>query len=452
MDINKRFNMENLKSIILKAGTGDTGSIPLTSLDCFENRFVFETAVFYKPTLDPEKLEASLIKTLKAFPIVSGRIKSGPKNKLSINCCDAGVKFTVASCKEKMEKFGPDNNAKADLDYFLEKIESQTLVDKDTPIASFKITQMNGGGTVLGLSMAHGIVDYLSFGYFTMFWALETKGLSIPGPVLDRTLFEKNMDFDIDEDELEDEVLGYKYLKPLEIPEILKNYETYKNQIVGHVVSFSRTELNNIKNDASQGLPEGVWVSTNDAFCAYIWQFSSLFRNLDPNSKSKLLLISDIRSKMIPALPLNYFGNAVSNIISEMSVEELQKSPLSKVAYTVRKNVKAINHASIEKEIKWLRSRVIQGRMQQVITSMNLYKNDLFMSSVIAGAGYKEVDFGAGPPLWVTIPNIPVPWVVQLTPSSKGDGGIDMHLHITEESVKKLTSNEWTEKIHKYQK
>lgn len=95
------------------------------------------------------------------------------------------------------------------------------------------------------------------------------------------------------------------------------------------VLTFSAAKLEALKAAVTQQLPLvaeiGAWVSTYDCLAALIWAAVVRARQhrLPVGTKVKFGMAVDIRSKIDPPLPAEYFGNAIVHTLTTATVEEL---------------------------------------------------------------------------------------------------------------------------------
>lgn len=81
---------------------------------------------------------------------------------------------------------------------------------------------------------------------------------------------------------------------------------------------FSKANLAKLKEDASAGLPEGSFLSTNDVVCALMFQAITRARGVADASKVSTVYAADGRQRLSPPLPKGFFGNA--NFFGHVSV------------------------------------------------------------------------------------------------------------------------------------
>ena len=104
--------------------------------------------------------------------------------------------------------------------------------------------------------------------------------------------------------------------------------------IMGHnvcVIPFHKQDLDHMKAVAGEGLEDnGKYISTDDILTAKIWQSLCKVRckqvNVsvnDANQPTTLNRAFNIRNRVEPQLPAGYVGNAVTNILTTMTVKEL---------------------------------------------------------------------------------------------------------------------------------
>ena len=111
-----------------------------------------EVVYFYHHTLDPVLLQQSLRRTLQDFPLLCGQLRSEPDGTLSIGYPHPGVPFTVSEYNLPLAEITSGLHEAYTVYDFIDKINPLLLKRKSRPLATFRLTRMNGGGSALGIS------------------------------------------------------------------------------------------------------------------------------------------------------------------------------------------------------------------------------------------------------------------------------------------------------------
>ncbi|PKL35424.1 MAG: hypothetical protein CVV44_21705 [Spirochaetae bacterium HGW-Spirochaetae-1] len=438
----------SMKTVVelIRGDTDDKGIVPLTSLDIYEGIYAIGFAFFFRNSLDEKSLKASLVKTLKEFPVLTGRLRNDKrKGQQYVHCNDHGLRFTVAHSVMPMADYGPANHAKDISRRFIDDIVPWKVKNRNYPLATIKLTHMQGGGSVLGVSILHSIADGESYFHFIDSWARTHRGLPFEPPCHDRMLLENEM-------ALENYPRHHRGFRVLSRSGMLRSAVQFlrsKRSIHSEIIHFTRGELDNMKKAASRSdTGETQRISTNDALCGHLWQVMASLKDKDKDRR-RLLFVANIRKKCHPPLPEHFFGNASLHMILDLDHETLVRAPLSQVAAISRKQVNAIDQGAINEQMAWLRHRFRKGELLRVFADYDPFRDDLFISSDAPYNGY-GADFGSGAPFWITIGTYPVPWSLLFMPDSTRKEGIDVHTHLSGPMMRKFMSPEIQHALHRH--
>jgi hypothetical protein len=84
---------------------------------------------------------------------IIGRLvqEKGSRSKIAVN--DAGMEFTLVHFSTPLPKYGHDHDASEHCLKYLHKVPMANIVNYDTPLCFVTITQFEGGGSALGVSL-----------------------------------------------------------------------------------------------------------------------------------------------------------------------------------------------------------------------------------------------------------------------------------------------------------
>jgi len=181
---------------------------------------------------------------------------------------------------------------------------------------------------VLGVSLDHGFCDVQSAVVFMQNWSLLHRGEAIKvTPHHERCVFDDMPPSSMKPTSFFCTAAGHKPEK------IIKNFGADKvqgNPPVVLAASISRASLASLKSEANKGLLDGVFVSTDDAITAHVWRAlcrmrcSQLGIANESQLTTSLARACNFRSRMRPPLLDGYCGNAVTELMSQLTVQELQ--------------------------------------------------------------------------------------------------------------------------------
>ncbi|MCQ8193438.1 acyltransferase [Streptomyces rugosispiralis] len=434
-----------------EAATGDR--IRLSVYDMLIGLVYTPRTFFYRETLDGEALRASLSRTLRHFPMVSGRMKRDPDGRLSVLCDDSGVRFIETSASVPMPDHGPHHTAKKGINRYLSHVNPLQLVDHDTPLFTVKLTHMKGGGSVLGFTMNHAVADGSAYMRFLESWSREHRGLGYTGPGHDRGVIDALAE-PVARDARPDSphfTVTRRGMKSVFVGRILLGSIAKTTTMV--ITRFTAAELATMKDAAMADLAgTGQWISTNDALTGHLWKVLGALRARPDTSEERLGLLADFRAFAGGAVPEDYWGNTVTNTRPAMSAAELRSRPLGEVAMAVRSGYAANTEQKIRQETAFLRAEYEAGRLKRILPTMTL---DKFENTIVINNWSKlpfySLDFGQGTPFWYDVPALPTPWTVLIAPTpADAAGGRDVHMAVPRALVRTLQEKPWTDRFHQY--
>ncbi|GAA2319689.1 acyltransferase [Streptomyces violaceusniger] len=444
------------RSFTVCAGEASGDRLRLSVYDMLFSTVYTTRAFFYRETLDGEALRASLGRTLRNFPVLSGRMKKDPDGGLSVLCDDSGVRFVETQASVPMPDYGPRHTAKKGLDRYLSHAMPFWVVDRDTPLFTVKLTHMQGGGSILGLTMNHAVGDGSSYMSFLEAWSHEHRGLGYAKPSHDRGVIDA-LGASASDDTHTGGLTGGAHFtvtgrgqKAAFVGRALKGS---LGSVTTVTTRFTAAELAAMKDAAMADLAGTErWVSTNDALTAHLWKVLGALRDRPDASEERLGLIADFRSFVGTAVPDDYWGNAVTNTRPGMTAAELRSRPLGEVAAAIRVGYAENTEERIREEVAFLCAERDAGRLKRVMTTMAL---DSFDTTIAINNWSKlpfyRIDFGQGAPFWYDFSPTPIPWTVHIAPTpADQNGGRDVHIALPRTHVRALKEPSWVGRFHRY--
>lgn len=359
------------------------GSVQVTPYDRLHGFLNFRrkslTLVWcYRDMLDEAALRDSLTKTLHAYPGLVGR-RAGSSH---IDLSNAGVPFLTRmaepptlSLDELLEYLAPPSYRGAADPLGLRGRFVLPLThfgDGDAvPFLAVLLTRFASGGSVLGVAVDHGFCDMDAAMGFVQNWACVYRGEDMmPVPEHDRCMFLRMPPLMADSDVHVQPSGFFCTLPGQKEGKSIKSFGA--SRVQGDpawvlVAGLSKEALAFLKVEANRELPEGLFVSTDDALTAHVWRAMCIMRctqlGIDSASElpSTLARACNFRARMMPPLPVGYCGNAVSELYTRFSVAELQSLPLSQVALQLRKDLDAATPEYFSRQAHWLEERYQEG-------------------------------------------------------------------------------------------
>jgi hypothetical protein len=152
-----------------------------------------------------------------------------------------------------------------------------------------------------------------------------------------------------------------------------------------HIIYFNSDSLHKLKKATETSAK--IRISTNDALIALVWK-SVIRARFDPSkdpadSTSSVSVSVNIRNRIEPKLPDEYFGNAVISLSTELPISHLlDSSPasISDAACEVRRTLSAkADDANIRSQLQLM---AMQKKISDLRMNINPFNgNDLYMNS-----------------------------------------------------------------------
>eukprot|EP00927_Polykrikos_kofoidii_P053882 TRINITY_DN48406_c0_g1_i1.p1 TRINITY_DN48406_c0_g1~~TRINITY_DN48406_c0_g1_i1.p1 ORF type:complete len:546 (+),score=104.06 TRINITY_DN48406_c0_g1_i1:148-1638(+) len=434
------------RQVLVKAsGFEDTSTVmQLTVWDKMSGGRSTPMVWYFDKKLDPDAMIAALERTLVDYPVLAGRYVAPGFGGVLLN--NAGVLVIVCSAPDTTlaQALGYMPAAAKDTreaTFFNSKVNEAFLPQKspmdpdkgdpNLPICAIKITAFpNDSGTAVGLLCQHAVLDGESEVAFMKNWSQQFRNVSYePSPCHDRCCIEN----DIQVDDVELDAQGkpqdatsarLKVIPPGQ--QYVPEFAAIMPRIIGPqtvCVPLSKALLQRLKAEASHGLSEGQFVSTDDVASAHTWRALAKTRcaqlGIDTNSDTITTTISracNYRSRTKPPLGAGYIGNGVSQLATTMSVKELTTLPISAVAAQLRSDLLAQTPGHIAARTKFVKQTLETGASAKFVYD----KQGLTFIVSSWMFDWEGVDFGAVPVCFDHGAHVPI--VSVFTPRAQGDG------------------------------
>ncbi|CAM5645783.1 hypothetical protein SALBM217S_00527 [Streptomyces griseoloalbus] len=178
------------RTVLVRSGEASGERVRLSVYDLVNGTFGSSRTFYYRQRLDTEALRESLRRTLVHYPLLTGRLVRDADRGLSVVCDDAGAVFAETDSDRPMPDYGPDHRVGDDLRRYIHPVNAFRVVGHDTPLLTVKVTHMRGGGSVLGVSTNHSVVDGSGCLDFLLHWSRTHRGLDHRAPSHDRALLD----------------------------------------------------------------------------------------------------------------------------------------------------------------------------------------------------------------------------------------------------------------------
>ncbi|KAI4357060.1 hypothetical protein L6164_001034 [Bauhinia variegata] len=386
-----------------------------------------------------ERMRESLSKILVYYYPLAGRVRRIEGGRLELDCNEMGVTFLQAESPKSLDEYGnfEPNHTIAEL---LPKVDYSKPVE-ETPLLLAQLTRFSLGGISLGLAVNHIIVDGSSFFHFVNSWAKLARGETLKEeemPFLDRTIIKSpnlvaTPRFDHK---------SYEF-KPL--PLILgssDNIAERKKDTSVALLPLTRDQVLKIKNKANEENTVSSSVcatrpySRYEAIAAHIWRTGAKSRKHDEHQPTVVRFIGDIRNKLKPSLPRNYFGNALLRTVTPMCTSgEIISNPLCYAAQKIQEAIDKLTDEYMRSQLDFLASQEnvdwLRGGFH-IVGGLNglFYGNPNFNIVSWLSMPMYDADFGWGKPLYMGPGSLNEDGKTFIMPSPSGDGSAIVALRL----------------------
>jgi shikimate O-hydroxycinnamoyltransferase len=408
-----------MRTSLLKHGRATGRRMSISPLDAYEDHFPVAYVAFYRKTLDPGALRRALEEILPHYPLLTGRMSWDARGHKAIALNDAGLGFEIDETHETLADWrDPDRNA---IGRFVRTIVPQHPLRMREPLCHVRVTQLAGGGSVLGVGMGHVLADGSGIARFFSDWAKAARGERVVAPMSDR--FEMARTFgtpSFDPARVPVHALSYHGLHEASLGELAKLYAFLLGTLprwVSYTVPLRGEHIEGLKAQANAGASEKL--SSNDVLSAYLWKLLLGATDLPAAHRTRFFGVTDLRPHT-PGVPARgVFGNMSGHTTIEATAHAALRADLRELAQTVRRESRAITPERFQEQDEWLRHRQRSRRMYRVLAA-EPYAGDVAISNCRYIPFY-DTDFGGGRPYSFVRPAEAFPRVV-LWPAADGDG------------------------------
>lgn len=369
-----------------------------TGIGSYPIEFVFA----YGGPIDPERLEASLAATLAHFPVIRSRLER-VGHSYELRADDDGLRFETAPMSESFDTVEAPHR-------FLDSVDS---VERQ-PLTRIRLTQ-TPGGSVLGVSMSHALVDGFSYFHFLSSWSRVHNGQAIrpatrsplrltPGPALrgsritaDGILTACGMFWDERRAAISKEDLRWDRFY------------------------FSEEQLKDLLKQARRDC-EGR-LSFNDVIAAWLWKRYLGFEDSRSKRLTYLSCPVDYR-RIVKTLAKDYFGCAVALTTASLERAELADASIGVLAGKAREAVAKVGEAYVVEGLRALEALRRQEGLSVVERCHVIHPRDGILVTNLSRLPVLELSFDAGPPVAFDIVTAPPQGAVVLPAA----GGVDVRV------------------------
>ncbi|KAJ1441392.1 Transferase [Sesbania bispinosa] len=399
------------------------------------------TIYIYKAKHNPdfiERLRNSLSKILVHYYPIAGRVCWTEGGRIEIDCNAKGALLLEAETTKTLGDYGDFSPSESTKELVPTIDYNQPM--EELPLLAVQLTRFHGNeGLAIGVAFFHPLADGLGAIQFINSWAKIARGDTLEPhemPFLDRTILKFSHTplaprFDHTE------------LKPL--PLILGRSDTTveKNKkVTTALLRLTAEQVEKLKKKANeQTLDLGSRpYSKYEAIGAHIWRCVSKARELDENQPIVVRFNADIRSRIVPPLPQNYFGNALTQTAASGHVGEITSKPLSYVAQKIREAIKVVTNEYIRSQLDVIRGHDHLDNARALFlgqegNNASFFGNPNFHLTSWMSMPVYEADFGWGKPHYFGLAYVAPHDRALILLSPEGDGSVIVCLHFQEAHI-----------------
>ncbi|PNX71937.1 hydroxycinnamoyl-coenzyme A shikimate/quinate hydroxycinnamoyltransferase [Trifolium pratense] len=378
-------------------------------------------------------LKTSLSKILVHYYPIAGRYCFAKGGRIELNLNAKGAVLIEAETTKTLHDYGdfsPSDSTKE----LIPKIDYNQPIE-EIPLFVAQVTRFQNKnesfGFALGIAYSHALSD--AIGCFSLMnsWAKIARGETLEAnelPFLDRTILK------FSHTPIAPPHFEHIELEPL--PLILGRSDTdieSKKKTTAELFRLTKEEVAKLKKKANEfDIPKGSRpYSRFEAICAHIWRCASKARELEENQPTVVRFHVEIRNRMIPNLPKNFYGDALILTTARGYVGEITSKPLSYVALKIREAHKMITNEYIRSHIDVIRSFENLDDARKLFIGAFVGNPNLGITSWIALPPCKA-DFGWGNPFHFGLGYVSPQdrGLIYLNPNGDGSVIVDMHLQV----------------------
>ncbi|MED6133052.1 hypothetical protein PIB30_024731 [Stylosanthes scabra] len=381
-----------------------------------------------------QRMRDSLSHLLVHYYPLCGRLSWTEGGRLQMDCNTKGVILIQAESTKSIDEYGefsPNDDAIKEL---IPNLDYSKPIE-DIPLFLAQVTKFHGDGNAIAIATAisHTMSDGVSRTQFNNSWAKLARGGALGPdelPFIDRMVFTSSSlpalrRFDHPEFKPPPLILG----RTDNIEEQKKSRREARFKLTAEQVQKLKQKAHIGGDSESMQRP----VSRFEAIGAHIWRCACMARGLDKSQPTLAKTMVNVRNKVNPPLPKNYFGNAIaSTVTSTCCVGDIISEPLG---YTAKKIREAVERVSNDEYIRSQLEHIaeVQDGMDSIRTQFlekgeykanaSFYGNPNIVLGSWTHFPVYETDFGWGKPNYFG-PTYVSPFDMGIVaPSPDGDDG-----------------------------
>ncbi|RAL42861.1 hypothetical protein DM860_009368 [Cuscuta australis] len=327
-------------------------------------------------------IREALAKALVFYYPMAGRLREGPGRKLMVDCTGEGVVFIEAEADVALADFGdalhpPFPSCWEELLY---NVPGSGGV-LNCPLLLIQVTRLSCGGYTFAVRLNHTMSDASGLVQFMTAVAEIARGAREPSvmPVWQREL--------LDAPKPPRLMPTHAHREYDQFPDSKGTVLACPDNMAERSFFFGEAEITALRRLLPVHLRQ---CTTFDVLTACLWRCRTVALRPDPDEEVRLICVVDARSRFNPPLPPGYYGNAVGLPAAVAAAGDLTKKPLGYAVEVVRKTKAVVGEEYMRSVAELM---VAKGRPRYTVVRT-------YMVSDLKRAGFGEVDFGWGKPVY----------------------------------------------------
>eukprot|EP00656_Telonema_subtile_P044476 TRINITY_DN50731_c0_g1_i2.p1 TRINITY_DN50731_c0_g1~~TRINITY_DN50731_c0_g1_i2.p1 ORF type:complete len:422 (-),score=83.95 TRINITY_DN50731_c0_g1_i2:51-1316(-) len=334
--------------------------MPLSTMDVL-NQSALACAWAFPGRLDPTRLQAALSSVVTSYyPLLDGSVKLSADGIPEVyftpeyNGTSKATRLVVVERSELAVEDVPAVALASKEPEFAPVLDARSVIQGDSPLLSVQLTNLSDG-CVIGIGMSHLAADGAAYFQFVqhLAQAMNKPLLQLPQP--DKPVLDRRLAVDV-----ESATPDYRHRHPTAFTNrnlwdrcvfLFNVINLLRKGIDTHHFTLSPEKIKQLKATAMSNLPDGEWISSNDAVCADIWRRVCKFRG--SASQGSTFGVA-MQGRKLLGLADSYFGNAVLGFNHTMTVGSVLESSLSDLSLALKQARKEVNSDIAKDTVAWL--------------------------------------------------------------------------------------------------
>ncbi|GAA0148761.1 acetyltransferase [Lithospermum erythrorhizon] len=389
------------------------------------------TVHIYKPPHKQENssiafinnLKDSLSRLLVHFYPIAGRLRWINGGRLELDCNALGVQFIVAETKAKLYDLG-EFSTSSEMTSLAPRIDYENTSLEEHPLLYIQITKFQCGSISICPAMSHVIVDGRCASYFLAEWANFARGESLDFlPFLDKRILRAG--------EILTKPTPPNFVPfvtpPLLIGQKDVNQEREKETTVT-MLKLTKNQVDLLKKAANETRPDKSSrpYSRYETISGHIWKCTSKARGHKAEQKTGFGISVDIRKRMQPSIPQNFFGNSTIDVVADACSGDLVTKPLGYAASRIRETIDKVDAMFVHLTIDFWKNQEDFSPFQDVhgCDEGPFYGNPNLGVTSWLTLPFLGLDFGWGREVYMGPVTHDIDGDFILCPDNSGDGSV----------------------------